>query len=295
MNSFKSFHPIVNFTYFVSVIIFSMFFMHPACLIISVAGGFLYSIKLNGMKAVKFNFLYMLPVMLITAVFNPLFNHEGATIISYMRSGNPLTLESICYGVAAGAMLVSVICWFSCYNAVMTSDKFIYIFGRSIPYLSLILSMVLRLVPKLKAQLKVVTHAQKCVGKDIKSGNCIVRLKNSINILSIMITWALEDAIDTADSMKSRGYGLEGRTAFSIYKWHKEDRLVLGCILALIIYILFGYYTGHIYFSYFPILKGKEISLLQLSFFLDYILLCNLPIMIEIWEGHKWKATSSRI
>ena len=35
-----------------------------------------------------------------------------------------------------------------------------------------------------------------------------------ITILSIMVTWCLENAIETADSMKSRGCGLPGRSAF---------------------------------------------------------------------------------
>jgi energy-coupling factor transport system permease protein len=30
-------------------------------------------------------------------------------------------------------MLISVITWFNCYSAVMTSDKFVYLFGRIIP------------------------------------------------------------------------------------------------------------------------------------------------------------------
>ncbi len=51
-----------------------------------------------------------------------------------------------------------VIQWFSCYNKVMTSDKFIYLFGRLIPALSLILSMALRFVPGLTGQLKVIRN-----------------------------------------------------------------------------------------------------------------------------------------
>ena len=71
----------------------------------------------------------MLPLLLLTALINPAFNHEGQTILTYLSNGNPITLESIVYGVAAAAMLVAVICWFSCYNSVMTSDKFVYLFG----------------------------------------------------------------------------------------------------------------------------------------------------------------------
>ena len=94
---FELFHPVVNFYYFFSVIIFSMFFMHPIFLIISLVSSFIYSIMLNGKSAVKFNILYMIPVLLVTAIINPMFSHEGVTIIGYFNTGNPITLESIVY------------------------------------------------------------------------------------------------------------------------------------------------------------------------------------------------------
>ncbi|MEG1317234.1 MAG: energy-coupling factor transporter transmembrane protein EcfT, partial [Oscillospiraceae bacterium] len=80
------------------------------------------------------------------------------------------TLEAIVYGFASAALLASVMCWFSCYNAVMTSDKFVCLFGRIIPSLSLLLSMCLRFVPKFKAQIKEVSNAQRCVGRDASNG-----------------------------------------------------------------------------------------------------------------------------
>ena len=291
MNSFKTFHPIVNFVYFVCVIGFSMFFMHPACLLISMAGAFLYLIKLKGKKGLIYNLKVMIPVIILTMLFNPLFNHEGVTIIGYFSSGNPLTLESIAYGMAAGSMLVTVILWFACYNEIMTSDKFIYLFGRIIPSISLILSMTLRLVPKFKAQLKVIIHAQKCIGKDIGSGSVLTRIKNGVNILSIMVTWALEDSVETADSMKSRGYGLEGRTAFSIYHWSKRDGFVLGYIVVLAACVMTGYLTGQIYYTYFPMMNAIVMGPIQLSLFMCYILLCITPLMIEMWEERQWKVS----
>ena len=205
INSFKSYHPVINFYYFFMVILFSMFFMHPIFLIISFVSSFIYSVYLNGKKALKFNILYMVPFLVFAAVINPAFSHQGVTIIAYFSTGNPLTLESIVYGVASAMMFTSVILWFSCYNAVMTSDKFIYLFGRIIPGLSLIFSMVLRFVPKYKAQIKVISNAQKCIGRDASHGNIFRRARNGVKIISIMITWALENAIETADSMKSRG------------------------------------------------------------------------------------------
>ena len=295
MSEFKTYHPIVNFTYFVFVIGFSCFFMHPVCMFISLVSGFTYSVMLKGKKAIKTNLIYMIPMLLAVALINPAFNHEGFTIIAYLPSGNPLTLESIIYGICAATMIVSVICHFSCYNEIMTSDKFIYLFGKIIPAMSLIISMTLRFVPKFSAQLKVVTNAQRCMGRDVSSGSIIKRAKNGLNILSIMTTWVLENAIETADSMKSRGYGVPGRTAFSIFTFDKRDKKALICILVLGIYTLAGSLTGAINFRFFPSMKTAEVSVFGISVFIAYLLLCVSPIIIEIWEVRKWKALRSKI
>ncbi|MDD6564740.1 MAG: energy-coupling factor transporter transmembrane component T [Clostridiales bacterium] len=288
MNEFKTYHPIVNFVYFAFVIGFSCVFMHPICLVISLLSGFIYSVMLKGRKAVKTNLIYMLPTLTFAAFINPAFNHEGVTIISYLPSGNPLTLESVVYGLAAAMMIVSVICWFSCYTEIMTSDKFIYLFGKIIPSLSLVLSMTLRFVPKFSAQLKVVTNAQRCMGRDVSNGSVIQRAKHGLLILSIMTTWALENAIETADSMKSRGFGHSGRTSFSIFTFDKRDKKTLLCIVILGAYTLIGKLYGGMYFRYFPSLQTGNFSMYGLSVFIAYFALCICPIIIEVYEVRKW-------
>ena len=295
MNEFKAYHPVVNFVYFLFVIGFSCFFMHPIALCISLMSGFIYSVMLKGKKTIKTNLTYMIPTFLMMALINPAFNHEGVTIIAYLPSNNPLTLESIAYGLCAAVMIVSVICHFSCYNEIMTSDKFIYLFGKIIPAMSLIISMTLRFIPKFASQLKVVTNAQKCMGCNVSSGKLIKRAKNGLNILSIMTTWSLENAIETADSMKSRGYGNPGRTAFSIFTFDKRDKKALICILVLGVYTFVGNLMGGMYFKFFPSLKTADISIFNISIFVAYLLLCVYPIIIEIREVRKWKSLRSKI
>ena len=295
MNEFKNYHPIVNFTYFVLVIGFSCFFMHPVCLLISLLSAFTYSVMLKGRKQLKTNLIYMVPMLIMMALINPAFNHEGVTVIKYLPSGNPLTLESVIYGLCAAVMIAGVICYFSCYNEIMTSDKFIYLFGKIIPSLSLIISMTLRFVPKFASQLKVVTNAQKCMGRDVRQGSIIKRAKNGLNILSIMTTWSLENAIETADSMKARGYGIEGRTAFSIFTFDKRDKKALVCILFLGAYTLAGNLMGGMAFSYFPSMKWADISPFGISVFISYLLLCIFPVIIELREVRRWKALRSKI
>ena len=295
MSEFKTYHPIVNFIYFVFTIWFSCVFLHPLCLSISLAGGFAYSVMLKGRKAIKSNLIYMLPMLLMMALINPAFNHDGVTIIGYFPSGNPLTLESIIYGLCTAIMIVSVICHFSCFNEIMTSDKIIYLFGKIIPRMSLIISMTLRFVPRFLSHLKIITETQRIVGRDVNSGSIIKRAKHGLNILSIMTTWSLENAIDTADSMKSRGYGIAGRTAFSVFKFDKRDKKALACILILAMYTLAGNLSGAMYFSYFPYMKSADVSVYGVSVFLAYLLLCTCPIIIELWEVRRWKALRSKI
>lgn len=294
-DTFSSLHPVVNFIYFGMVLIFSIAFLHPVCLAISLGSSFAYSIYLNGRKAAKFDFLGLLPLMALAALINPAFSHRGETILTYLPSGNPLTLESIAYGFAAAAMLASVVCWFSCYNTVMTSDKFIYLFGRIIPALSLLLSMSLRFIPKFKAQIREVSHAQKCAGRDAGTGNILQRAKNGLTILSIVITWSMENAIETADSMKSRGYGLSGRTAFSIYFFEKRDRNVLIFLLLCGGYLIAGACTKRLFWRYYPTMEGKTFGAGTVSLFAVYLALCLLPVILDREEDRKWTRLQSAI
>lgn len=287
-DTFSGYHPLVNFLYFALVLVFSMCLMHPVSLAISLGSAIAYSVYLSGRKALRFQLLYMLPVMAMAALINPVFNHEGATILCYLPTGNPLTWESILYGLAAAALLAAVITWFSCYNAVMTSDKFVYLFGRVIPALSLVLSMTLRFVPKFKTQFQVVCDAQRCVGRDISNGSLLQRMRRAITILSIMVTWSLENAIETADSMRSRGYGLPGRTAFSIYRFDERDKAALLWLGFCGFYILCGALAGGFAWRYYPTVKGGALTPLGVSFQLVYLALCLTPVILNAAADRTW-------
>lgn len=292
-DAFSQMHPIVNFIFFAFVIGFSMFIMNPACLLISLVCALFNVLYLNGKKAVRLSVLYLLPTIIIIAIVNPVFNHDGVTMLAYFPWDNPLTLESIIYGIATAVLLSSIVLWFSCFNEVMTSDKFIYLFGRIIPSLSLVLSMALRFVPKFIFQFNVIRNSQKCIGRDISDGKLLQRLKNAAKIISIMISWALENAIETADSMKSRGHGLKGRTAFSIYRFSKRDAAVLSIIIISGIILIIMSVLDVAKFRYFPSVKGNVISAPAIIYYALYFSLMIMPLAINVWEGIKWKRLRS--
>ena len=292
---FAQYHPLVNFLYFTLVIGFSMALSHPIAQGISLVCALIYALQTEGTKAALFSLKWCIPMFLLTAFINPAFSHEGVTILLYFPTGNPLTLESLLYGLSAGTMLATVLLWFKNFNRVVTSDKFIYLFGRIIPALSLVLSMTLRFIPKFKAQLTSVVDAQKSIGRDISEGSVWHRIKIAVTVLSIMVTWALENAIETADSMKSRGYGLPGRSAFSIYRFDDRDKLALLFLGFCGLYLLSGTISNAFGFLYFPRLRYVGINVVTLSFQFVYVCLCMMPVVLNWAEERKWKAIHSNM
>lgn len=294
-DSFSNYHPFVNLIYFALVIGFAMVVNHPLAQLISLICAVVYVVSTQGKKSIGFLLKFCLPLVLITAFINPAFNHEGTTILLYFSNGNPLTLESILYGFSSGCMVITLLLWFSAFSAVMTSDKFIYLFGKVIPALSLVLSMTLRFVPKFKTQMKNVADAQRCIGRDVSSGSLLTRTKTAITIVSIMITWSLENAIETADSMKSRGYGLKGRTAFSIYRFEDRDKYTLVWFVFCFLYILAGVIVSAFGFRYFPDIRYSAFDITTIPFYVVYLGLCITPVVLNAVEDRKWKTIYSKM
>lgn len=272
-----------------------MFVMHPIFLACSCIGGMAYYLYLKKWKALKTALWMMLPVFLISAVINPLFTHKGVTILAYFRNGNALTLESILYGLASGVMLVSVLNWFSCYQVVMTSDKFIYLFGKVIPAMSLILSMVFRFVPKFQIQIEKISNSQKCIGRDITNGRPLNRAHHGMKIMSVITTWALENSVETADSMKSRGYGLRGRNNFSIYRFDTRDKIMTTIMTAMGLVVIGGIAGKIVSFLYYPMIVINETTPLAIVVYVCYGALCLLPVAVNVVEDIKWHYLRSKI
>lgn len=309
VDAFSGCHPILNFFYFEVVLVFTMFNQHPVFLGVSYVGALAYSVLLLGWrKTLKHSFLMTLPGLLIVAFLNPMFNHYGVTMLYYIESsGNWVTLEALVYGIVLGAVMFVVIQWFSCYNKIMTSDKFIYLFGRIIPALSLILSMALRFVPRFINQLHIIRNGQKSMGRDTANGNILQRARHGLNILSILVTWALENAIQTSDSMQSRGYGLRGRTAFSIYRFTKRDKILGVIMTGLFALIVTGCARGAVFAQYDPrillagfTIQGKNAPVecstaFALLTYLAFGIFCFIPVILDMAEAKSLERSRKNI
>lgn len=293
MKAFEGYHPIILFVYFIAMIFITMFTTHPILLGISFVCSIAFCGMLLGGKKLLSSLAYSLPMLLIIAVTNPLFSHNGETILFFLND-NPVTLEAILYGLDIAVMIMSVFYWFKCYHAVMTSDKFIYLFGRVIPKLSLLLSMVLNFIPKFKRHFKEIDQSQKALGI-YTSKSYVDRIRSKIRVLSILVTWSLENSVETADSMRARGYGLKGRTSYSIFRWTIRDTVMAIAIFVLTAAICFLMSLGYSDYWFYPTFKAFDWSLLAILLYVGLFAVMILSTVTEIKENIEWRYLRSRI
>ena len=222
----------------------------------------------------------------LKTVLAPHGKREGTILFN----GTPL--EAICFGLASAVMMGASIVWFNCCNTVFTSDKIIYLFGRVIPALSLMISMTLRFVPRFKNFLQSVLRTQQAMHKP---ENTKEKLGQALASFSATVSWAMEQSIVSADSMKSRGYGLFGRTAFSIYIFEKRDGITLFVLFLLCAGAAVPHIVGLMGWTYYPSMTGELIGPVQIFAYLCYGGMCNLPLIIDMMEDRKWNALRSKI
>lgn len=291
---FSTYHPIINFGFFCAVIGLGMFLRHPIFVGAGVLAALIYGIMLGGKGTAKFAAMFALPMVLVFAIVNPLVNHRGSTVLFYTQHSQ-ITLEAVIYGLLSGLMLASVLLWFSCYNKIMTSDKFVYLFGKIMPAISLIISMVMRFVPNFKAQIQKISDAQKYIGRDASNGTTKEKARHGMKILNIMFTWALENAIDSADSMRSRGYGLKDRSAFSTYRFDCRDTVALIFLLVMMVTVISGAVMGNCSVEFYPEIVMAEFDLRTVIVYIAYLMLCFFPVAVELKEVAVWKLSQSKI
>lgn len=293
MRYFDRLHPACAFVYFISIILIAMFTMHPVVVSLCFLTGLVLYGVLRGGRRLLQSLKLSLPLMLIMALLNPLFSHRGSTVLLFLND-SPVTLEAVIYGCFSALMLAGVLYWFACYSEIVTSDKFIYLFGRIIPRLALLLSMTLAAVPRLKRQYREIEEAQRAQGLVVSEGYA-ARLRMRLRVMSALVSRALEGSIDTADSMRARGYGLKGRTAYSLFRFTRADALMLVLTVALAGTTLVLIASGAADFSYYPVLGTLSIGSLPLALYIALSLLTGLSILIEIKETISWHILRSNI
>ncbi len=283
---FKSVHPVSAFAFYVFAFVLSMTASHPILLLVSLVTGLVYDLKLSGKKAVMFSVKVLLPMLCLITLFNGIFSHYGVTVLFKLHNGNNFTLEALVFGMIFAIRTASALVWLNSFHKIITSDKFIFLFGRLSPRTALVLSMALRFIPLVRKQAAEIEKAEKGAGNLPCRNDYVGKIRHGARRLSVLISWTLEKGIDTADSMKARGYSLAGRTSYNGYRFSLKDGLLL--VFSVVAAGLFFFITSQYKVSYNPVISIPEPDTLSLLSILFISFLLLFPTLYDLREERKW-------
>lgn len=226
-------HPVVLLLYVGGSLMATMLTMHPFFLFVSFFSAVVYCIFLNGTKCWKSMFVQGMLLLFFGVCVLPFFQHNGVTPLFYVN-GLAITLESVRYGCMMAVLLFTVLLWFQIWNRLLDSEKFLYLFGRFLPSVGLLLSMVFRMLPLMRYRYREIADAQKGLRPGEKKTGIGGKLQKFGKEVSVLISWSLEHSMETAISMEARGYGSGKRSSFQIFVFTARDGIL--CVLLAVCY-----------------------------------------------------------
>lgn len=292
MRFFADYHPVILLVYYLIVVGITMFTIHPLIILFSFSGSLIFYGLITSWRKLCKELLFIIPFFMTITLTNPLFVHQGETVIVSLFQLQ-ITLEAIFYGAVIALMLIAVIYWSRAYSLLMTSEKITFLFSTTLPQLSLVITMSIRFIPLFIEQMKKVMQTQKTLGLFVRNKKRDA-VKGGIRTFQNLVAWSLENAINQADAMKARGYGLAGRTNYTLFRWQVTDS-----ILGIVIFILFTYYIflqvqQVFYFSFYPIMTPIILTVHEMFRFLMIFFIMILPSLLEIKEQVYWRYLQSK-
>jgi energy-coupling factor transport system permease protein len=263
---FKNFHPITNLLYF----ILSLAAISVADSIIFFIAAFvillIFNIILDRGQRLKSSFVFFIVIAVSIFILTPVMNPIGQVILFYLFR-NPVTLESVILGAELSLSLMCVLVMFTAFNLIINQDKFLYLFSRFARQTAFVIMLAIRFVPALQRRIGEISQ----VSRISKPKSVRKKLENGMNTILTLITWSLEDAVITAQSMRSRGYGLKNKRAFYfIYKFKTRDFIFIFFNTAL--FAAFLIYANILFF----------------------ICIIALPVFAEMINYVKWSLYDAR-
>lgn len=293
-SGFRSFHPFPCFFFFIGTMLLGLIMTHPVYILTLLLLVVLLVALNRELRSLIRMLKFFLPLSLLYALMNPLFSHRGSHILFYIWD-QPVTLESITYGIFSTVNLLVILVLFISYNAVMTPARFLYLFGSLFPKISLLIVMAMRFVPLLKRRLAEIAAVQKTKGIDVGQGSLRKRITDGMKLLQILLTLCLEEALQTADAMKAKGYGSGPRGRYEEFAMRPRDWVLLGLLLALfascVAFRLLGYGTYRI----FPALEPVTLQGWETLSYGCFALFAAVPVIMEVREVWLWRSWKSKI
>lgn len=248
--AFSMSHPVVPALYIVLTLGLTMFSMQPVLITLSLAGGLAYGFATRGAARTLGALRWQLPVILIIALVNPLFSASGSTEL--FRIGmRAVYLESMVYGLCMGGLFVTSVLWFEAAASMLEYDKVLALLGNAAPVIALMISMCMRLIPQFLRRGRTVLAVQDAI--DVPGRAPADPVRSRLRASSVLMGWGMEDSLERADAMRSRGWGAAARrTTYARYRLRRGDVIALVGLTLLGVAAVAVAWTATTQYSFYP-------------------------------------------
>ena len=270
----------------------TIFCMDPLLLGLSLAAAIGFFLVKNGSAHKRFH-IAAIGIPALFALLNPLWNQHGTSVL-FVINDRAVTVEALCYGAVTGLRLSGVLYWFRIFSDLMDSEKLFCLFRFLSPRIALVFSMAVRNFAVFRQQMRRIRYAQRAVGL-YRENHLIDDVRGALREFSILLTWALENGIVTANSMSARGYGTGRRTSYVTYRWRFWDIALLLTALALAALTVWPIAAGALTWQYYPKIEPPAGAGLRVIGIICYAVLAFLPLICEGGEAFRWKHLRSKI
>lgn len=248
--AFSMSHPAVPALYMVLTLGLTMFSMQPVLIALSLTGGLAYGFATRGAARTLSALRWQLPVILIIALVNPLFSASGSTELFHIGM-RAVYLESMVYGLCMGGLFVASVLWFEAAASMLGYDKVLALLGNAAQVIALMISMCMRLIPQFLRRGRTVLAVQDAI--DVPGRAPADPVRSRLRASSVLMGWGMEDSLERADAMRSRGWGAASRrTTYARYRLRRGD------VAALVGLAVFGAaavavaWTATTQYSFYP-------------------------------------------
>jgi energy-coupling factor transport system permease protein len=284
-HGFSRIHPMVSFLYYVVMMVLSMMLFHPICLLLIFSGGVAHSLVTVGMRDWHKWWKLFLYLGVFTTLLNPFINNNGETLL-FNTPWLSVTLEALVYGGIMSLSLWSILVLFLQYQYVIHAQKFMFVLGNIFPKWAFLMTLSIRFVQKLRVRFQQMVLIQQTRGIHSQKGSVMKRMKAAMHLLNVLVLSGLEEAFDTADSMKARYFGQEKRTSHLEYRMKTKDYFVLVGLLLLSIGVVIGWYKGQAQFHVYPVIQSINFSMKGIELIISCFILSFMPFGFELKEKY---------
>jgi energy-coupling factor transport system permease protein len=288
---FAKFHPLVSFLFYAGAVMLLILMLHPVFQIVSfiliLAINIIHD-RLAGLRRWK----YLLTITFIMMVLlNPLFNERGRHLL-FMAGEHRITLEAVLYGGMNALSIIGIIAIFVSYNVIMTPNKLLYLFSKFLPQFAVLLMLTLRFIPLMNRRMEEITLVQKSKGISVTNGSWGTRVKTAFAYVQTLLTYSLEEAIQTADSMRARSYGNGPRTTYEYFRFRGKDFIAVAVLTVLITLIIYGRMSGYGVLTVYPMMEEWRFVPWDRAVMVFYCLYLSFPIYVEAGEAFRWRLSN---